>query len=66
MKTGKVKYSDQNLPNLVKLDDAGLLEPYILLVRADESIIEEYDAYRAKNRDKLKRFVFEYLLGQSK
>lgn len=66
MKTGKVKYSDQNLSNLVKLDDAGLLEPYILLIRADESIIEEYDAYRAKNRDKLKRFVFEYLLGQSK
>jgi tetratricopeptide (TPR) repeat protein len=36
LKSGKVKYPDQNLSNLVKLDDAGLLEAYVFLLRADE------------------------------
>lgn len=66
LKSGKVKYPDQNLSNLTKLDDAGLLEPYVLLIRGNENTGEEYDAYRAKNRDKLKKFIVEYLLGLSK
>ena len=66
LKTGKVKYPDQSLTNLVKLDDAGLLEPYLFFTRPSENIIESYNEYRAKNRDKLKRFFIEYMLGLSK
>lgn len=66
LKSGKIKYPDRNLSNLVRLDAAGLLEAYVFLLRADENIAEEYDGYRAKNRDKLRRFVIEFLLGMSK
>ena len=66
LKSGKVKYPDQSLINLVKLDDAGLLEAYVLLIRPDEDIAEEYEGYRAKNRDKLRKFIIEFLLGMSK
>jgi len=66
LRSGKIKYPDQNLSNLVKLDDEGLLEPYVLLIRADEDVAEEYIGYRAKNRDKLRKFIVEFLLGMSK
>lgn len=66
LKAGKVKYPDPSLSNLVRLDDAGLLEPYVLLIRADGDIADEYDAYRLKNRDKIKKFVVEFMLGLSK
>lgn len=66
LKSGKLKYPNQGLSNLVRLDDAGLLESYILLLRASEDITREYDGYRTKNRDKLRKFVVEFLLGMSK
>lgn len=66
LKAGKIKYPDQSLSNLVRLDDAGLLEPYVLLIRADGDIADEYAAYRQKNRDKIKKFVIEFMLGLSK
>ena len=63
LKDGKVKLLDQSLRNLVKLNDAGLLEAYILFVRADAGIARDYDAYRAVNRDKLKKYWLEVVLG---
>jgi tetratricopeptide (TPR) repeat protein len=66
LKSGKLKYPNQSLSNLIKLDDEGLLEAYVLLVRPNGDIAEEYDVYRTKNRDKLRKFVVEFLLGLSK
>lgn len=63
LKAGKIKYPDKSLTNLVKLDDSGLLEAYVLLVRANEDIMEEYSAYREKNRDKIRKLIVEFLLG---
>ncbi|HSK70157.1 MAG TPA: tetratricopeptide repeat protein [Pyrinomonadaceae bacterium] len=62
IKAGKIKYPDQNLVNLIKIDDAGLLEPYILILRAQEDFSEDFLNYREKNRLKLKQFIIEYML----
>jgi tetratricopeptide (TPR) repeat protein len=58
----KVKNLNPSLAKLKKLDDEGLLEAYILLARADQGIAEDYPAYLAQNRDKLRRYVVEYIL----
>lgn len=62
----KIKKMDTSLANLVRLDDAGLLEAYILLARADEGIAQDYQEYRKNNRDKLRRYVTEFVAGVSK
>lgn len=63
LKAGKLKYPDKSLVNLVKLDDDGSLEPYILLLRPSESFGEDFIDYREKNRARLKRFIIEYIIG---
>ncbi|MDX6270929.1 MAG: hypothetical protein QOD28_2152 [Acidobacteriota bacterium] len=61
LQSGKVKTLDESLANLVKLNNAGLLEAYILFARADEGIARDYAEYRKINRDKLRRYLTEYL-----
>ncbi|HEY0404484.1 MAG TPA: tetratricopeptide repeat protein [Pyrinomonadaceae bacterium] len=51
-----------SLATLVKLNNDGLLESYILLARADEGIAQDYEKYLKSNRDKLRRYVVEYIL----
>ena len=63
LKAGKIKELNQSLANLVKLSDAGLIEPYILFVRADQGIAQDYEAYRAANRDKLRRYLLQIVLS---
>ena len=50
------------LAMLKKLNDGGLLEAYILLGRADEGISQDHPAYLKENRDKLRRYVVEYVV----
>ena len=47
---------------LKKLNDEGLLEAYVLFVRADAGIKQDYPAYRQNNRDKLKRYLTDYVM----
>ena len=47
---------------LKKLNDEGLLEAYVLFVRADAGIKQDYPTYRQNNRDKLKRYLTEYVM----
>jgi tetratricopeptide (TPR) repeat protein len=61
----KVKKLEESLANLVKLNDAGLLEAYILLARADDGIAQDYEEYRKGNRDKLRKYVAEIVAGAS-
>ncbi|MCI0490310.1 MAG: tetratricopeptide repeat protein [Blastocatellia bacterium] len=58
----KVKKLSPSLEKLKKLNDEGLLEAYILLAKADEGIATDHPAYLMKNRDKLRRYVVEYVL----
>ena len=57
-KPGKM---DESLRNLVDLNDAGLLDCWILINGADDGIAQDYDAYRKQHRqllhDYLSRFV---------
>ncbi len=57
-----VKKLNPALATLKKLNDEGLLESFILFVRADAGIKQDYPAYRQNNRDKLKRYLVEYMM----
>jgi tetratricopeptide (TPR) repeat protein len=63
MQAKKIKKLDPSLATLMKLNDAGLLEAYILLARPDEGIAKDFAAYRKTNKDKLRRYVIEYVLS---
>ena len=58
----KVKNLSPSLAKLKKLNDDGLLEAYILLARADEGISKDHPAYLQANREKLRRYVIEYVV----
>ena len=63
MKERKVNLDnlDESLRNLVELNDAGMLDCWILISAADNGIAQDYDAYRKQHRqllhDYLSRFV---------
>jgi len=59
---GEMKLSP-SLVSLMKLDDAGLLEPYIFFARANEGIARDYFAYRKANRAKLKEYWLKFVVG---
>jgi tetratricopeptide (TPR) repeat protein len=59
VKANKVKTLSISLDNLMRLNSAGLLEPYVLFVRPDRGIARDYEAYRAAHRDKLRRYWLE-------
>ena len=59
VKSGKVKTLEPSLETLVKLNDGGLLEAFILFARPDQGIARDYAAYRATNREKLRRYWLE-------
>ena len=58
----KSEHLSPALTKLKKLNDEGLLEAYILLARPDEGIAQDHPAYLKDNRDKLRRYVLEYVL----
>jgi tetratricopeptide (TPR) repeat protein len=62
-KAKKIKDLNPSLAKLKELDDKGLLEAYILLARADQGIFQDYFSYLKTNRDKLRRYVAEYVIN---
>jgi tetratricopeptide (TPR) repeat protein len=58
----EIKKLDPSLDLLKKLNDAGLLEAFVLFVRADAGVQKDYPAYRQNNRDKLKRYLSEFVM----
>jgi tetratricopeptide (TPR) repeat protein len=63
IKDGEIKQLDPALAALVKIHDEGLLEAYILFGRvgAINSIGADYADYGHANRDKLRRYLREYV-----
>lgn len=62
-KTDKtIKSLSPSLTKLKKLDEQGLLEAFVLITRPDDGIAEDYPAFLKQNRDKLRRYVLEYLV----
>jgi len=58
----EIKQLEPSLERLVKLNEAGLLEPYILFARADQGIAQDFAEYRKTKRDKLLRYLLEYVV----
>jgi tetratricopeptide (TPR) repeat protein len=65
LKEGGLKESalDVSIANLLKLHRAGLIEPFILLAKPDEGIARDYTEYRKNNRDKLRRYLAEFVIA---
>ncbi len=61
-KKSNITTLDPSIRRLGELYDKGLLEPYILLVRADRGIAADYRDYLTNHRDKLRQYVVEYVL----
>jgi tetratricopeptide (TPR) repeat protein len=63
LKDGKLKESslDVSIANLLRLHREGLIEAYVLLAIPDEGIALDYEEYRKNNRDKLRRYLNEYV-----
>jgi tetratricopeptide (TPR) repeat protein len=61
----KAEKLDPALLALIQIDHEGLLEPYVLLNRADPEIAKDYPAYRAAHRDKLYQYMDKYVLTKS-
>lgn len=58
----EIKQLEPSLARLVKLNDAGLLEAYVLFARADQGIAQDFADYRKANRDKLRRYLLDYVV----
>lgn len=58
----RTKNLNQSLARIKKLDEAGMLEAYILLARADEGIAQDHAEYLKQNRDKLRRYMKDYVV----
>jgi tetratricopeptide (TPR) repeat protein len=63
MKDKRVKKLTPSLENLMKLNDSGLLEAYILFVKPDKGIARDYVIYRKANREKLERYWLDIVIG---
>jgi len=59
----QVKALSPSLAKLKKLDDEGLLEAYILLAKPDEGISSDHPQYLKTSRDKLRRYMLEYVVA---
>lgn len=62
VKAKKIKKVEPGLAVLTKIKDDGLLEAFVLLTRPDAGIAKDYAAYREKNREKLRRYLDEYVI----
>jgi tetratricopeptide (TPR) repeat protein len=67
-KARQSKDLDPSLATLLKLDQKDELEAYILLVKSDEGIAQDYPWYLRKHRDQLRAYVVDWVLsgGQAK
>lgn len=53
---------DPGLSLLSRFKAEGMLEPYVLLIKADRGIAQDYEAYRDAHREKLIEFVDKYVV----
>lgn len=58
----EIKQLDPALATLVKLSDEGLLEPFVLISRADQGIVKDYPTYRDAHREKIRQYISEWII----
>jgi len=59
IKPGKL---DESLRTLIELNDAGMLDCWILISGADNGLARDYDAYRKEHRELLHKYVEKYVV----
>ena len=62
----KPKKLNPQIDTLMKLDQDGTLEAFILLAIPDKGMVADHADYLAKNRDKLRQYVVKYVIGGGK
>jgi tetratricopeptide (TPR) repeat protein len=61
----QLKDLDPSLQSLIKIQEAGFLDPFVLLNRADTGIAQDYPTYRAANRDKIRSYLDEFVVPKT-
>jgi tetratricopeptide (TPR) repeat protein len=61
----KLPKLDSSLQAFIKIQEAGFVEPFVLLNRADAGIVQDYASYRATNRDKIRRYLDEFVVPKT-
>jgi tetratricopeptide (TPR) repeat protein len=56
---------DPSLASLLKIDQAGFIEPFTLLNHADKEIAQDYSAYRSAHRDTIYRYFDEIVVPKA-
>lgn len=64
VKASLSKQLSGEMKRLDEIDKQGLLEAFVLLALPDEGIAQDYAAYRAKNRDKLRQYIDVYVISK--
>jgi tetratricopeptide (TPR) repeat protein len=59
------KRLDPSLQSLIKIKEAGFLEPFVLINRADAEIAQDYEAYRKDNRELIRRYFDEFVVPKT-
>jgi len=62
LKSKKIKNLDPALATLLKLSDEGLLEPFVLISKADAGIAQDYPAFRNSSREKVTQYINEWII----
>ncbi len=65
-KTAELVANDQSLTLLLKLYQAGLIEPYVLFSLGDVGIARDYAAYRTKNRNRLEEYMDKFVVSPAR
>jgi tetratricopeptide (TPR) repeat protein len=50
---------------LLKLHEAGVIDPYVLFSLGDDGIAKDYKSYRAKNRAKLEEYMDKFVMPRT-
>jgi tetratricopeptide (TPR) repeat protein len=61
----KQKNLDPALQSLIKIQEAGLVEPFVLFSRMDADIAKDYVPYRDAHRENVRRYLDEYLVPKT-
>lgn len=61
-KNGRSKHPSQVLELLSRLQADDMLEPYVLLVKPDKEIVQDFVGYQQAHRDRLIEFLDKYLV----
>jgi len=61
----KFKDLDPSLQSLIRIQEDGFLEPFVLLNRADAGITQDYEPYRNSKRDNIRRYLDEFMIPKT-